>query len=59
MFKIVINDYITALGGPSNILITDTILILNNLGINKVGHTQQLKKHKTMKISVIYDEFKL
>ncbi len=36
-----------------------TTLILYNLGIDKVGHTQQLKKHKTMKICVIYDEFKV
>ena len=32
-------------------------LIVNRLGIDKITHNPQLKKHKTMKISVITDTF--
>jgi hypothetical protein len=39
----------------SNILLTDTTLILNKLGIDKTGYNPQIPKHKASKISLITD----
>ena len=49
LFIIIVNEYITELGGPCDTLMTDTSLIQNKLGIDLVDITQQLKKHKTIK----------
>ena len=38
-----------------NIIITDTSLIVNKLGIDNIGYNPQLPKHKISKISIIYD----
>ena len=38
-----------------NIIITDTSLIVNKLGIDNIGYNPQLPKHKTSKISLICD----
>jgi hypothetical protein len=40
----------------TNILLTDTTLILNKLGIDKTGYNPQMPKHKVTKISLITDE---
>ena len=37
------------------IIITDTSLIINKLGIDNIGYNPQLLKHKTSKISLICD----
>ena len=37
----------------TNIIITDTSLIVNKLGIDNTGYNPQLPKHKTSKISLI------
>jgi len=39
----------------TNVLITDTSIILNKLGIDKVGFNPQIPKHKGSKISLITD----
>ena len=38
---------------------TDTSFILNKYGIDDVTYNPQVKKHKTMKISIITDYFSL
>ena len=40
----------------TNILLTDTTLILNKPGIDKIGYNSQMPKHKVTKISLITDE---
>lgn len=40
-----------------NIMLTDTTLILNKLGIDNVGYNPQMPKHKTTKISLITDVY--
>lgn len=39
-----------------NIFITDTTIIPNKLGIDKIGYNPQIPKHKASKISLITDE---
>jgi hypothetical protein len=39
----------------TNILLTDTTIILNKLGIDKIGYNPQIPKHKATKISLITD----
>ena len=41
----------------TNILITDTTIVPNKLGIDKVGYNPQIPKHKASKISLITDIF--
>ena len=43
------------LNKSKNIFITDTSLIINKLGIDKIGYNPQMPKHKTSKISLITD----
>ena len=40
----------------TNIFITDTTIIPNKLGIDKIGYNPQIPKHKASKISLITDE---
>jgi len=40
----------------ANILLTDTTLISNKLGIDKIGYNPQNPKHKVSKISLITDD---
>ncbi len=44
------------LKNKSNILLTDTTIIPNKLGIDKKGFNPQIPKHKASKISLITDE---
>ena len=44
------------LKNKSNILLTDTTLILNKLGVDNTGYNPQIPKHKCSKISLITDE---
>ena len=43
------------LKNKSNILLTDTTIISNKLGIDKIGYNPQQPKHKVSKISLITD----
>ena len=38
---------------------TDTTFVCNKLGEESVGYNQQIKKHKTSKISIITDDFNI
>ena len=50
------NKYLNKSSNKSpNIIITDTSLIINKLGIDNIGYNPQLLKHKTSKISLICD----
>uniref|UniRef100_A0A6C0H8P1 Uncharacterized protein n=1 Tax=viral metagenome TaxID=1070528 RepID=A0A6C0H8P1_9ZZZZ len=51
----VVNNYLSKLDKSSKLLYMDTILIMNKLGIDMVTNNNQLKKHKTTKISIITD----
>ena len=42
---------------PTKYLKTDTSFILNKYGIDNVTYNPQVKKHKTVKISIITDHF--
>ena len=59
VYQIVVNDYLIELNEATNIIYTDTSLVINNLGMNMVAYNPQLKKHKTTKISIITDAFNL
>jgi len=52
-FKQTVNKYL--LKSNNNIFITDTSLVANKCGIDKITYNPQLKKHKSTKISYISD----
>jgi len=54
-----ITKYITIMSNNMNEFFVDSTLIANKLGIDKVMHNVQLKKHKSCKISIIEDNFKI
>jgi len=54
-----IENYILIMGNNINNFFVDSTLVANKLGIDKVTHNIQLKKHKSLKISIIEDEFKI
>jgi len=52
-----VNKYINKnMVKKANILLTDTTLISNKLGIDKIGYNPQNPKHKVSKISLITDD---
>lgn len=54
-----ITKYIKIMSNNMNEFFVDSTLIANKLGIDKVMHNVQLKKHKSCKISIIEDNFKI
>ena len=49
------NKYLNKSSNKSpNIIITDTSLIINKLGIDNIGYNPQLLKHKTFKIIELF-----
>ena len=51
VYKKTVNKYLST--SKNKIYLTDTTLIPNKMGIDKIGFNPQLKKHKTSKISYI------
>jgi len=51
--------YVNKLKDSPKYLKTDTSFIMNKYGMNEVAYNPQVKKHKTMKISVITDFFNI
>ena len=51
--------YLNELNKHTSILHTDTTFVCNKLGIENVSFNQQIKKHKTSKISIITDNFNI
>ena len=52
-----VTKYLKELQKPSKFLLSDTCLISNKLGIDSISYNPQLKKHKSMKISIITNNF--
>jgi hypothetical protein len=52
-----VTNYLNELNKHRIILHTDTTFICNKLGSEDVSYNQQIKKHKTSKISIITDDF--
>jgi len=59
IYKIQSILYVNKLEQPAKYLKTDTSFILNKYGIDDVTYNPQVKKHKTMKISIITDYFNI
>lgn len=54
-----INKYLNELVKHTQILYTDTTFICNKLGSENISFNQQIKKHKTNKVSIITDDFNI
>ena len=54
-----LNKYLNELNKYTSFFYTDTTFVCNKLGIDHVSFNQQIKKHKTTKISIISDEFNI
>ena len=54
-----INKYLNELVKHTQILHTDTTFICNKLGSENISFNQQIKKHKTNKVSIITDDFNI
>jgi hypothetical protein len=54
-----VNKYLIELNINAHHLNTDTTFICNKLGIEDASFNQQIKKHKTTKISIISDDFNI
>ena len=52
-----VTKYLKELQKPSKFLLSDICLISNKLGIDSISYNPQLKKHKSMKISIITNNF--
>ena len=56
-YELNVNKYLTNLETLPQNYYTDTTFVCNKLGEESVGFNQQIKKHKTTKISIITDDF--
>lgn len=54
-----VNKYLSNLETLPQNYYTDTTFVCNKLGEESVGYNQQIKKHKTSKISIITDDFNI
>ena len=54
-----VNKYLSNLEILPQNYYTDTTFVCNKLGEESVGYNQQIKKHKTSKISIITDDFNI
>jgi transposase len=54
-----ITKYVINMNEHLNEFYVDSTLVANKLGVDKVMHNIQLKKHKSCKISIIEDDFKI
>jgi transposase len=57
ILKLSVTKYLKELQKPSKFLLSDTCLISNKLGIDSISYNPQFKKHKSMKISIITNNF--
>ena len=58
-YELNVNKYLTNLETLPQNYYTDTTFVCNKLGEESVGFNQQIKKHKTTKISIITDDFNI
>ena len=53
------NKYLNKLFTHTQIFYTDITFVCNKIGIKNVSFNQQIKKHKTTKVSIITDDFNI
>jgi len=58
-YNLNVNKYLSNLETLPQNYYTDTTFVCNKLGEKSVGYNQQIKKHKTSKISIITDDFNI